>query len=70
MKDLIYTSADLALGAYSTLYLNAVNQQLYIGDNVSDSIFVVDLMRNAMSALSYANIPTPIPLQLEFGVEN
>lgn len=70
VHNLIEVSADLALGAYSTLYFDAANRRLYIGDNVSDSIFVLDLASNEISALHYSNIPAPIPLPIMFGIEN
>ena len=59
VHNLIDVPADLALGAYSTLHLDAANGRLYIGDNVSDSIFVLDLASNVMSALRYSYVPAP-----------
>ncbi|RZA06899.1 MAG: cadherin repeat domain-containing protein [Moraxellaceae bacterium] len=70
VHNLIDVPADLALGAYSTLHFDPANGRLYIGDNVSDSIFVLDLVINEISALRYSNIPAPNPLPLMFSIEN
>lgn len=70
VKNVIGTPTELGLGAYSTLHLDAKNGKLYIGDNVSDSIFVLDLASNKINALHFSKISAPSNFTLNFAYWN
>lgn len=53
MGDLVTSYGASAVGAYTDLRIDNTNQRLYVADDVSDSIFVVDLATMSMSELQY-----------------
>lgn len=57
VADLLPANSDIPHGAYSGLGLDQTNNRLYIGDTVSDAIYVLDLSTMQMSELDYTYVP-------------
>ncbi|MEY4588823.1 MAG: hypothetical protein RL497_899 [Pseudomonadota bacterium] len=57
VRDLVGSDGESHVGAYSNIQMDNVNKRLYIGDDVSDSIFVVDLVTHTMSELVFGPVP-------------
>lgn len=53
VRDAVESYGTSNLGAYSNIQMDNFNKRLYIGDDVSDSIFVVDLATHGMSELVF-----------------
>jgi hypothetical protein len=51
--DLVESYGAINLGAYTNIQMDNVYKRVYIGDDVSDSVFVVDLATHAMSELVF-----------------
>ena len=57
VADLLSENSDIPHGAYSGLGLDQTNNRLYVGDTVSDAIYVLDLSTMRMSELDYTYVP-------------
>jgi len=57
VADLLLANSDIPHGAYSGLGLDQTNSRLYVGDTVSDAIYVLDLSTMQMSELAYTYMP-------------
>ncbi|HRH77716.1 MAG TPA: hypothetical protein PK129_10250, partial [Cellvibrionaceae bacterium] len=57
--DLVQSYGDSAVGAYTDLRMDNVNKLLYVGDDVSDAFFVVDLAAKSISELPYKSAIYP-----------
>ncbi|HEY6530082.1 MAG TPA: cadherin repeat domain-containing protein [Cellvibrionaceae bacterium] len=58
VADLIDSYGTSAVGAYSSIRIDIPNKLLYIGDDVSDSVFVVDLTTRSMSQINISSSTT------------
>jgi hypothetical protein len=59
VHDLVQSFGESTVGAYSDIRIDNVSQQLFIGDDVSDSIFSVDLATQILSDLKIIQEPLP-----------
>lgn len=57
VSDLLEEKSEIAHGAYTSLGLDKANNLLYVGDTVSDAIYVVNLMGKSVRELNYIFIP-------------
>jgi hypothetical protein len=52
VSNLIESFGDAAVGAVTVLHMDNPNNQLYIGDDISDTVFTLDFSARALRALS------------------
>lgn len=66
VRDLVQSYGSSAVGSYANIRIDPATKRLYVGDDVSDSIFVVDLVTHAMNelpfspAVSWTTMPMPV----------
>ncbi|MFO1370173.1 MAG: cadherin repeat domain-containing protein [Marinagarivorans sp.] len=53
LTDLLASHGDHVIGGYTDLRMDNVNKKLYVGDAVSDVIYVVDLASKTMTELNH-----------------
>ncbi|MFO1368254.1 MAG: cadherin repeat domain-containing protein [Marinagarivorans sp.] len=63
VTDLVQSFNGSTIGAYSSIYMDVPYQRLYIGDDVSDSVFSLDLSTNVLSDLSVTEKPYPTDVE-------
>jgi hypothetical protein len=60
-RDIVISLENVHLGAYTNIQVDNSKNVLYIGDDVSDSIFGVDLAMRQVSDLNIRNARLPLP---------
>ncbi|MFO1369417.1 MAG: cadherin repeat domain-containing protein [Marinagarivorans sp.] len=70
VRDLLEKTSEITHGAFTGLTLDQKNNRLFIGDSVSDSIYLVDLASKTMRELTYKHIVIPPPPRVIEGTED
>jgi hypothetical protein len=65
VTDLLPVNSEIPHGAYTGLGLDEANNRLYIGDAVSDAIYVLDLSGMLMREILYSFVPFIDPVSTE-----